>query len=189
MGGQQVPADSLIAKFSSRLSLTLTTLIAAAGYLVVAHARGPAASRRCPQWNLSILYGTAPSLAPHGDIGRGFAVFYTGVIGAGGLAPFAYGAIADRSSQTVGILAAAATAAAVVPFVLALQSALKRERCVPVEQEQLAGNQAESSNGFDRNLSTPADSLEKATDLRGCTIRVFPMRKVADIGKLSNIQV
>jgi MFS transporter, FSR family, fosmidomycin resistance protein len=50
----------------------------------------------------SVLYGTVPDLAPKGDIGRGFAMFYTNVIGARGLAPFAYGAIADHSSQTVG---------------------------------------------------------------------------------------
>src|ERR1700722_6088543 len=30
----------------------------------------------------SVLYGTVPDLAPKGDIGRGFALFYTGVIGA-----------------------------------------------------------------------------------------------------------
>ena len=71
-----------------------------------------------------------PDLAPKGDIGRGFALFYTGVIGAGGLAPIAYGAIADHSSRTVGILAAALTAAAIVPLVLALRPALKNSRAV-----------------------------------------------------------
>ncbi len=69
----------------------------------------------------SVLYGTVPDLAPKGDIGRGFALFYTGVIGAGGLAPIAYGAIADHSNRTVGILAAALTAAVVIPLVLALR--------------------------------------------------------------------
>jgi hypothetical protein len=59
----------------------------------------------------SVLYGTVPELAPNGDAGRAFALFYTGVIGAGGLAPIAYGAIADHSNQTVGVLAAAGTAA------------------------------------------------------------------------------
>jgi FSR family fosmidomycin resistance protein-like MFS transporter len=83
----------------------------------------------------SILYGTVPSLAPRGDVGRGFAVFYTSVIGAGGLAPIAYGAIADHSNRTAGILASAFTAAAVVPFVLALQPALKRERGALARQE------------------------------------------------------
>jgi MFS family permease len=76
----------------------------------------------------SVLYGTVPELAPKGDIGRGFALFYTGVIGAGGLAPIAYGAIADHSNRTVGILAAALTAAVIVPLVLVLRPTLKNER-------------------------------------------------------------
>jgi MFS transporter, FSR family, fosmidomycin resistance protein len=75
----------------------------------------------------SVLYGTVPELAPRGDIGRGFALFYTGVIGAGGLAPIAYGAIADHSGRTVGILAAALTAAAIIPMVLALRPILERK--------------------------------------------------------------
>ena len=83
----------------------------------------------------SVLYGTVPDLAPKGDIGRGFALFYTGVIGAGGLAPIAYGAIADHSSRTIGILAAALTAAIIIPLVLALRPILKGERVVLAEQE------------------------------------------------------
>ena len=74
----------------------------------------------------SVLYGTVPELAPDGDAGRAFALFYTAVIGAGGLAPIAYGAIADHSSQTVGVLAAAATAAIIVPMVLGLRPSLTR---------------------------------------------------------------
>jgi MFS transporter, FSR family, fosmidomycin resistance protein len=74
----------------------------------------------------SVLYGTVPDLAPGGDTGRAFAVFYTGVIGAGGLAPIAYGAIADHTSRTTGNLAAAATALLIVPMVLRLESSLKK---------------------------------------------------------------
>jgi MFS family permease len=76
----------------------------------------------------SVLYGTVPELAPNGDIGRAFALFYTGVIGAGGLAPIAYGLIADQSDRTVGILAAAMTAAMTIPLVLALRPMLENER-------------------------------------------------------------
>ncbi len=72
----------------------------------------------------SVLYGTVPDLAPKGDTGRAFALFYTGVIGAGGLAPIVYGALADHSSQTVGILASALTAAVIIPLVLALRPTL-----------------------------------------------------------------
>ena len=82
----------------------------------------------------SVLYGTVPDLAPKGDIGRAFALFYTGVIGAGGLAPIAYGAIADHSSRTVGILAAALTAAVIVPLVLALRPALENEHEISAQQ-------------------------------------------------------
>jgi MFS transporter, FSR family, fosmidomycin resistance protein len=83
----------------------------------------------------SVLYGTVPDLAPKGDVGRGFALFYTGVIGAGGLAPIAYGAIADHSNRTVGILAAAVTAAVIIPLVLALRPILQGERGALAEQE------------------------------------------------------
>jgi MFS transporter, FSR family, fosmidomycin resistance protein len=75
----------------------------------------------------SILYGTVPELARRGELSRAFALFYTGVIGAGGLAPIAYGAIADHSTRTVGVAAAALTAAAIIPLVLALRPFL-RER-------------------------------------------------------------
>jgi FSR family fosmidomycin resistance protein-like MFS transporter len=75
----------------------------------------------------SLLYGTVPELAPGGDAGRAFAIFYTSVIGAGAFAPIIYGAIADHSSQTTGILAAAATAGAIIPMVLALRPSLRAE--------------------------------------------------------------
>jgi predicted MFS family arabinose efflux permease len=83
----------------------------------------------------SVLYGTVPDLAPKGDIGRAFALFYTAVIGAGGLAPIAYGAIADHSDRTVGITAAALTAAIIIPLVFALRPAVGDERGAIAEQE------------------------------------------------------
>ena len=83
----------------------------------------------------SVLYGTVPDLAPKGDTGRAFALFYTGVIGTGGLAPIAYGAIADHSSRTVGILAAALTAAVIIPLVLALRPMLEGGHDALVKQK------------------------------------------------------
>jgi MFS transporter, FSR family, fosmidomycin resistance protein len=74
----------------------------------------------------SVLYGTVPELAPNGDAGRAFALFYTGVIGSGGVAPIAYGMIADHSNQTIGVLAAAATAALIIPMVFGLRQSLTR---------------------------------------------------------------
>jgi MFS family permease len=73
----------------------------------------------------SILYGTVPELSD-GDTGRAFAVFYTSVIGSGGLAPILYGALADHSSRTTGVLASAATAALIVPLVRTLRPHLVR---------------------------------------------------------------
>lgn len=68
----------------------------------------------------SILYGTVPELSS-GDTGRAFAMFYTSVIGAGGIAPILYGTFADHATQTAGVLATAATAAAIVPLVAMLK--------------------------------------------------------------------
>ena len=79
----------------------------------------------------SVLYGTVPELARKGEVGRAFALFYTAVIGAGGMAPIAYGAIADHSNRTIGIVAAALTAAVIIPMVLALRPVLREQRAQP----------------------------------------------------------
>jgi len=75
----------------------------------------------------SVLYGTVPELAPKGNTGRAFALFYTGVIGSGAVAPIAYGTIADHSSQMTGILSAACTAVLIVPLVLSLRKVFSRD--------------------------------------------------------------
>ena len=72
----------------------------------------------------SILYGTVPELSD-GDTGRAFALFYTSVIGSGGIAPILYGALADYTSQTTGVLASAATATLIIPLVLMLRPQLR----------------------------------------------------------------
>ncbi len=81
----------------------------------------------------SVLYGTVPELAPRGNTGRAFALFYTGVIGSGALAPIVYGAIGDHSSRTIGILSAAGTALVIVPLVLSLRSAFAGSTRKPAE--------------------------------------------------------
>lgn len=73
----------------------------------------------------SVLYGTVPELAPGGDTGRAFAIFYTSVIGSGGVAPILYGAVADQSSQAIGIVSAGLTAAVIIPLVAALRPSLR----------------------------------------------------------------
>ncbi len=71
------------------------------------------------------VVGTVPELSD-GDTGKAFAVFYTSVICSGGIAPIFYGAVADHSSQTIGVLASAATAAVIVPLVLMLRPYLRK---------------------------------------------------------------
>ncbi|MYM73042.1 MFS transporter [Duganella sp. FT134W] len=73
----------------------------------------------------SVLYGTVPELSD-GDTGRAFAVFYTSVIGAGGIAPIVYGMVADHSNKTVGVLTSAATAFLIVPLALMLRAHLRQ---------------------------------------------------------------
>ncbi len=86
----------------------------------------------------SVLYGTVPELSKNGEVGRTFALFYTGVIGSGGLAPIAYGAIADHWNRSVGVIAAALTAAAIIPMVLALRPFLATARAEPSGEEACA---------------------------------------------------
>lgn len=76
----------------------------------------------------SVIYGTVPELSPKGELGRAFAIFYSGVTAAGGLSPIMYGAIADHSNRTIGVVTAALTAAAIIPMVLALRPVLRKQR-------------------------------------------------------------
>jgi MFS transporter, FSR family, fosmidomycin resistance protein len=55
---------------------------------------------------------------------------HTGAIASGALAPILHGGIADLTSRTVGILAAALTAAAIIPLVFALRLDLKEDHRV-----------------------------------------------------------
>ena len=84
----------------------------------------------------SVLYGTVPELARRGEAGRAFALFYTSVLGAGGLAPIAYGMIADHSNRTIGVVAAALTAAAIIPMVLALRPFLAQTYRPGIERDR-----------------------------------------------------
>jgi hypothetical protein len=62
----------------------------------------------------SVLYVTVPDLAT----------------------PIAYGMIADHSNRTVGIVAAALTAAVTIPLILALRPILENKRSISAEQRR-----------------------------------------------------
>ena len=76
----------------------------------------------------SVLYGTVPDLAKPGGAGRAFATFYTGLIGAGAVAPIAYGTLGDHAGQTAALAASAATALLTVPLAVAVTARMRRGR-------------------------------------------------------------
>ncbi|WP_158808273.1 MFS transporter [Beijerinckia sp. L45] len=78
----------------------------------------------------SVLYGTVPELAPGGRVERAFAVFYTFTLSGSALAtPLIYGRLGDHLGPHGAVVAAAATAFAVVPLALALAPFLRAGPC------------------------------------------------------------
>ncbi len=69
----------------------------------------------------SVLYGTVPELAPPDGTERAFALFYTGTIGSGAIAPVLYGFLGDAVGVHGATIATALTAVAILPLVLALR--------------------------------------------------------------------
>ena len=76
----------------------------------------------------SILYGTVPELAPEEATERAFALFYTGTIGAGAIAPVIYGFLGDGLGIQGATIATALTAVAIYPLAIALRRHLVHER-------------------------------------------------------------
>ena len=72
----------------------------------------------------SVLYGTVPELAPADATERAFALFYTGTIGAGAIAPVLYGFLGDQIGVQGATFATAMTALAIYPLVIALRAHL-----------------------------------------------------------------
>jgi MFS transporter, FSR family, fosmidomycin resistance protein len=75
----------------------------------------------------SALYGTVPELTPPHLTERAFALFYTGTIGSGAIAPVLYGLLGDTFGPTMATAATAATAIAIFPLALALAPHLSDE--------------------------------------------------------------
>ena len=68
----------------------------------------------------SVLYGTVPELRRAGTTESAFALFYTGVIGAGAVAPVAFGVLGDAAGASWATAATAVAALLTVPLALAL---------------------------------------------------------------------
>lgn len=72
----------------------------------------------------SVLYGTVPELTAAERIERAFALFYTGTVGSGALAPVLYGVLGDVSGPTWATAACALTALFTLPLAFALRRQL-----------------------------------------------------------------
>ena len=68
----------------------------------------------------SVLYGTVPELTPPHQTERAFALFYTGTIGSGAIAPVLYGLLGDALGPMLATAATAITALAICPLAIAL---------------------------------------------------------------------
>ncbi|MGL3211961.1 MFS transporter [Bradyrhizobium sp. BR 1433] len=68
----------------------------------------------------SVLYGTVPELTPAHQTERAFALFYTGTIGSGAVAPVIYGLLGDALGPSLATAATAFTALAICPLAVAL---------------------------------------------------------------------
>ncbi|RYF38080.1 MAG: MFS transporter, partial [Comamonadaceae bacterium] len=75
----------------------------------------------------SVLYGTVPELTSPDRTARAFALFYTGTIGAGAVAPVLYGFLGDTFGPATATAATAVTALAICPFMIALSRHLVDE--------------------------------------------------------------
>jgi MFS transporter, FSR family, fosmidomycin resistance protein len=74
----------------------------------------------------SVLYGTVPELTAPEHTERAFALFYTGTIGSGAIAPIVYGMLGDQLGLNEALIATAVTALAICPLAFALASRLAR---------------------------------------------------------------
>jgi len=80
----------------------------------------------------SVLYGTVPELTPAHRAEHAFAVFYTGTIGSGAIAPVLYGFLGDALGPNAATVATAMSAIAILPLALALAPHLSERRQPPV---------------------------------------------------------
>ena len=69
----------------------------------------------------SVLYGAVPDLAGAGQREQAFALFYTGTIGGGALAPVAFGAVGDALGVPVAVMVLAGMLCVTLPLAWVVQ--------------------------------------------------------------------
>ena len=90
----------------------------------------------------SVLYGTVPELTSSDRTARAFALFYTGTIGAGAVAPVLYGWLGDSFGPATATAATAVTALAICPFMIALSRHLRDDNVDNATASQSSGQRA-----------------------------------------------
>ena len=75
----------------------------------------------------SVLYGAVPDLAGAGKRDQAFAVFYTGTIGGGALAPVLFGGLGDATEVPVAVMLLAGTLLLTLPLSWVVQRELATE--------------------------------------------------------------
>lgn len=78
----------------------------------------------------SVLYGTVPDLAGPGKREQAFAVFYTGTIGGGALAPVVFGHLGDITGVPFAVIIVATTLLLTLPLSWYVQKGLDAESAV-----------------------------------------------------------
>ncbi len=74
----------------------------------------------------SVLYGVVPEVSGPGRREQAFALFYTGTIGGGALAPVLFGRLGDASGIAVAVITLAAILLLTLPLSWAVQRGLDR---------------------------------------------------------------
>ena len=75
----------------------------------------------------SVLYGAVPDLAGSGKREQAFAVFYTGTIGGGALAPVLFGGVGDALGVPVAVMVLAGVLWVTLPLAWVVQRGMERE--------------------------------------------------------------
>ncbi|PLR61419.1 MFS transporter [Pseudomonas sp. QC2] len=75
----------------------------------------------------SVLYGAVPDLAGAGKREQAFAVFYTGTIGGGALAPVVFGGVGDALGVPIAVMVLAGVLWVTLPLAWVVQRGVERE--------------------------------------------------------------
>jgi MFS family permease len=74
-----------------------------------------------------VLYGVVPELAAEGRREQAFALFYTGTIGGGALAPIVFGRLGDASGVPFALMVLAASLFLTLPLTWIVERGLRHQ--------------------------------------------------------------